>query len=406
MVGDKRGASVPAAAEVEDGENGKRVVIGGGEDEDDEGEEEVDVDEDEQAEPAEEGEDQPAKLDDGYYEIEDIRKKRIKKGQIQYLIKWKGWPEAANTWEPFENIQTCLDVIEAFEERLKTPRHSRKRKRRSGASSSVSRKKSAGTAAGNMRSGLVIEVDTSPAGEKPGGGSGEEASALKESPAGKEEADADVEGRSLVSGTVDGNADTAIVEEEVARTTFTDAKVPVRSEGGGGCEMINVSVHLQAVEGHAAPSGEGTQNEKLSQNGRLQGQSVAAGSKRRKSGSVRRFGSAAPEVPPVTVASAAEESCGRGEKVVGADDVDSTGDEASKNRPEDSAAANPVSVTKIIMPVEFSTSMSNNMQDVLVTFKALRSDGKEVLVTNKALKGANPHLLINFYEKHLRYGPS
>lgn len=33
-------------------------------------------------------EDLPPKLADGFFEIEDIRKKRIVKGQLQYLIKW------------------------------------------------------------------------------------------------------------------------------------------------------------------------------------------------------------------------------------------------------------------------------------------------------------------------------
>uniref|UniRef100_A0A6N2NGF0 Chromo domain-containing protein n=1 Tax=Salix viminalis TaxID=40686 RepID=A0A6N2NGF0_SALVM len=38
-------------------------------------------------------------------------------GQLQYLIKWRGWPETSNTWEPLENLQSCSDVIDAFEER-------------------------------------------------------------------------------------------------------------------------------------------------------------------------------------------------------------------------------------------------------------------------------------------------
>ncbi|KNA25919.1 hypothetical protein SOVF_002200, partial [Spinacia oleracea] len=34
------------------------------------------------------------------------------------------------------------------------------------------------------------------------------------------------------------------------------------------------------------------------------------------------------------------------------------------------------------------------------------SDGKELTVDNKFLKANYPHLLINFYEQHLRYSPS
>ncbi|KAJ6757651.1 CHROMO DOMAIN-CONTAINING PROTEIN LHP1 [Salix koriyanagi] len=58
-----------------------------------------------------------AKLDEGFFEIEAIRRKRVRKGQLQYLIKWRGWPETSNTWEPLENLQSCSDVIDAFEER-------------------------------------------------------------------------------------------------------------------------------------------------------------------------------------------------------------------------------------------------------------------------------------------------
>uniref|UniRef100_A0A6N2NIK4 Chromo domain-containing protein n=1 Tax=Salix viminalis TaxID=40686 RepID=A0A6N2NIK4_SALVM len=53
-------------------------------------------------------------------------------GQLQYLIKWRGWPETSNTWEPLENLQSCSDVIDAFEESLRLGKSSRKRKRKHG----------------------------------------------------------------------------------------------------------------------------------------------------------------------------------------------------------------------------------------------------------------------------------
>ncbi|KAF3654583.1 putative ABC transporter C family member 9-like [Capsicum annuum] len=63
-------------------------------------------------------EDERPQLAVGFYEIEVIRMKRVRKGKVQYLIKWRGWPETANTWEPLENLMTCYDVIDAFEESL------------------------------------------------------------------------------------------------------------------------------------------------------------------------------------------------------------------------------------------------------------------------------------------------
>ena len=55
----------------------------------------------------------PAGSDDEF-EVEKICDKRLKKGIIEYYIKWKGFPESDNTWEPVGNL-SCKDKIEAFE---------------------------------------------------------------------------------------------------------------------------------------------------------------------------------------------------------------------------------------------------------------------------------------------------
>uniref|UniRef100_A0A6P7GHV3 Polycomb group protein Pc-like n=1 Tax=Diabrotica virgifera virgifera TaxID=50390 RepID=A0A6P7GHV3_DIAVI len=46
---------------------------------------------------------------------ERITRKRIRKGVVEYLVKWKGWSQRHNTWEPEENI---LDnrLIELYEQ--------------------------------------------------------------------------------------------------------------------------------------------------------------------------------------------------------------------------------------------------------------------------------------------------
>jgi hypothetical protein len=51
------------------------------------------------------------------FTAEYILKKRIRKGLAEYLVKWKGWSNKHNTWEPEKNI---LDpnLIEDFEDRL------------------------------------------------------------------------------------------------------------------------------------------------------------------------------------------------------------------------------------------------------------------------------------------------
>jgi hypothetical protein len=42
------------------------------------------------------------------YEVEAIRAHRWRNNKLQYLIKWKGYPESDNTWEPISNVQAPL----------------------------------------------------------------------------------------------------------------------------------------------------------------------------------------------------------------------------------------------------------------------------------------------------------
>lgn len=54
------------------------------------------------------------------FEVETILDKRInKKGQkekVEYLIKWKGYPEHDSTWEPLVNLKNALELIQEFED--------------------------------------------------------------------------------------------------------------------------------------------------------------------------------------------------------------------------------------------------------------------------------------------------
>lgn len=50
------------------------------------------------------------------YEVEKIIKSRInKKGRKQYFIKWFGYDNNQNTWEPERNLVNVKDLLAEFQ---------------------------------------------------------------------------------------------------------------------------------------------------------------------------------------------------------------------------------------------------------------------------------------------------
>ncbi|XP_071946352.1 uncharacterized protein [Antedon mediterranea] len=57
-------------------------------------------------------------MGENVFAAERLLKRRIRKGKVEYLVKWRGWSLRHNTWEPEGNILDAR-LFERYEQRLK-----------------------------------------------------------------------------------------------------------------------------------------------------------------------------------------------------------------------------------------------------------------------------------------------
>jgi hypothetical protein len=53
--------------------------------------------------------------DEPEWEVERILAKKVRRKELKYKVKWKGWPIESASWEPIEALENCAELVENYE---------------------------------------------------------------------------------------------------------------------------------------------------------------------------------------------------------------------------------------------------------------------------------------------------
>ena len=54
-----------------------------------------------------------------HFEVESLLARKDLAGKPQYRVRWKGYAPTDDTWEPLDNLQAILPLVQAFDARYK-----------------------------------------------------------------------------------------------------------------------------------------------------------------------------------------------------------------------------------------------------------------------------------------------